>query len=358
MRPRSPPCVPTCMLVPQTMSSTSEVSSALRSAIAASTVAPSCCGWSSARAPFPTLPIPRGVRQASMIQASVTGTSRRSVVGMSVGASPHKHAPGSENSILFTDWSATPLGGWIVTQPFAGVRVLEVASWTFVPAAGAALADLGADVIKVEPPNGDPQRGLMNLLARGGRCRSQSVRRDSEPRQAQHHARSCEHCRTRSAARARRHIRRLLDELPPRRPPEAEDRSRRHPPGQPAHHLRTRLGLGRARTDGKHRRLRPRRGLGVILDGLQDDEAGIRADVSARRLLRSSRREHDCRGDRRRVVPPGTYRRGNRDRRVVVGRRHVGAQPRHHGRARRRLTAIAAPGRGPESDRQLVPDRR
>jgi crotonobetainyl-CoA:carnitine CoA-transferase CaiB-like acyl-CoA transferase len=54
-----------------------------------------------------------------------------------------------------------------VTKPFAGVRVVEVASWTFVPAAGAVLADMGADVIKVEPPAGDPQRGLMNLLARG-----------------------------------------------------------------------------------------------------------------------------------------------------------------------------------------------
>jgi formyl-CoA transferase len=52
-----------------------------------------------------------------------------------------------------------------VAKPFAGVRVLEVAAWTFVPAAGAALADLGADVIKVEPPTGDPQRGLLNLLA-------------------------------------------------------------------------------------------------------------------------------------------------------------------------------------------------
>jgi crotonobetainyl-CoA:carnitine CoA-transferase CaiB-like acyl-CoA transferase len=51
-----------------------------------------------------------------------------------------------------------------MTRPLGGVRVLEVAAWTFVPAAGAALADLGADVIKVEPPNGDPQRGLMNLL--------------------------------------------------------------------------------------------------------------------------------------------------------------------------------------------------
>jgi crotonobetainyl-CoA:carnitine CoA-transferase CaiB-like acyl-CoA transferase len=43
-----------------------------------------------------------------------------------------------------------------------GVRVLEVASWTFVPAAGAVLSDWGADVIKVEhPESGDPQRGLV-----------------------------------------------------------------------------------------------------------------------------------------------------------------------------------------------------
>ena len=56
-----------------------------------------------------------------------------------------------------------------MTRPLEGVRVLEVAAWTFVPAAGAALADLGADVIKVEPPNGDPQRGLMNLLGSADR---------------------------------------------------------------------------------------------------------------------------------------------------------------------------------------------
>jgi crotonobetainyl-CoA:carnitine CoA-transferase CaiB-like acyl-CoA transferase len=44
-----------------------------------------------------------------------------------------------------------------------GVRVLEVAAWTFVPAAGAVLADWGADVIKVEHPvGGDPQRGLIS----------------------------------------------------------------------------------------------------------------------------------------------------------------------------------------------------
>ncbi len=45
-----------------------------------------------------------------------------------------------------------------------GVRVLEVAQYTFVPAAGAVLADWGADVIKVEHPvTGDQQRGLLRV---------------------------------------------------------------------------------------------------------------------------------------------------------------------------------------------------
>ena len=43
----------------------------------------------------------------------------------------------------------------------AGVRVLELAQWIFVPSTAALLADLGADVIKVEHPElGDPARGL------------------------------------------------------------------------------------------------------------------------------------------------------------------------------------------------------
>ncbi|TVT26120.1 CoA transferase [Amycolatopsis acidiphila] len=46
-----------------------------------------------------------------------------------------------------------------------GVRILEVAQFTFVPAAGAVLADWGADVIKVEhAEHGDAQRGLVRLL--------------------------------------------------------------------------------------------------------------------------------------------------------------------------------------------------
>ncbi len=51
-----------------------------------------------------------------------------------------------------------------MTETMRGIRVLEVASWTFVPAAGAILADWGADVLKIEhPATGDPQRGLAAL---------------------------------------------------------------------------------------------------------------------------------------------------------------------------------------------------
>ena len=44
----------------------------------------------------------------------------------------------------------------------AGVRVVEVADWGFVPSAATVLGDWGAEVIKIEHPRfGDPIRGLI-----------------------------------------------------------------------------------------------------------------------------------------------------------------------------------------------------
>ncbi len=49
-----------------------------------------------------------------------------------------------------------------MTPVMDGVKVIEVAIYAFVPAAGAVLADWGADVVKVEhPSSGDPLRGLV-----------------------------------------------------------------------------------------------------------------------------------------------------------------------------------------------------
>jgi crotonobetainyl-CoA:carnitine CoA-transferase CaiB-like acyl-CoA transferase len=51
-----------------------------------------------------------------------------------------------------------------MAQVMKGIRVLEVAQFTFVPAAGAVLSDWGADIIKIEHPvRGDAQRSLTEL---------------------------------------------------------------------------------------------------------------------------------------------------------------------------------------------------
>jgi crotonobetainyl-CoA:carnitine CoA-transferase CaiB-like acyl-CoA transferase len=54
--------------------------------------------------------------------------------------------------------------------PLEGIRVIELASWMFIPSGGSVLVDWGAEVIKVEHPvTGDPQRGLITSgLVPGG----------------------------------------------------------------------------------------------------------------------------------------------------------------------------------------------
>jgi crotonobetainyl-CoA:carnitine CoA-transferase CaiB-like acyl-CoA transferase len=44
--------------------------------------------------------------------------------------------------------------------PLTGIRVVELGIWAAAPAAAGVLADWGAEVIKVEAPGGDPQRGF------------------------------------------------------------------------------------------------------------------------------------------------------------------------------------------------------
>jgi crotonobetainyl-CoA:carnitine CoA-transferase CaiB-like acyl-CoA transferase len=49
----------------------------------------------------------------------------------------------------------------------ADLRVVELGVWVAAPAASALLADWGADVIKVEPPTGDPMRNAFGSLGIG-----------------------------------------------------------------------------------------------------------------------------------------------------------------------------------------------
>jgi crotonobetainyl-CoA:carnitine CoA-transferase CaiB-like acyl-CoA transferase len=48
--------------------------------------------------------------------------------------------------------------------PLAGRRVIELGVWVAGPAAAGLMADWGADVIKVEPPSGDPQRHIFGAI--------------------------------------------------------------------------------------------------------------------------------------------------------------------------------------------------
>jgi CoA:oxalate CoA-transferase len=51
-----------------------------------------------------------------------------------------------------------------MSGPLAGVKVVEITMFQQGPVAGMRLGDLGADVIKVEPKEGDPARGFMRLI--------------------------------------------------------------------------------------------------------------------------------------------------------------------------------------------------
>src|SRR5579864_8262512 len=52
-----------------------------------------------------------------------------------------------------------------MTGPLEGIRVIEIGVWVAGPAAAGILADWGADVVKIEPPDGDPARTFQRMLA-------------------------------------------------------------------------------------------------------------------------------------------------------------------------------------------------
>lgn len=62
------------------------------------------------------------------------------------------------------------------TGPLAGVRVIELCNTFAGPACGRMLADFGAEVIKVEPPEGDPVR-QMGLFVQGVSLQAVSIQR-------------------------------------------------------------------------------------------------------------------------------------------------------------------------------------
>jgi crotonobetainyl-CoA:carnitine CoA-transferase CaiB-like acyl-CoA transferase len=58
--------------------------------------------------------------------------------------------------------------GYFGLSSLARLRVVELGVWVAAPSAAALLADWGADVIKVEPPTGDPMRNVFGSIGIAG----------------------------------------------------------------------------------------------------------------------------------------------------------------------------------------------
>jgi crotonobetainyl-CoA:carnitine CoA-transferase CaiB-like acyl-CoA transferase len=61
----------------------------------------------------------------------------------------------------------------VADAPLAGIRIIDFGAFVAGPMVSVSLGDLGADVVKVEPPGGDLLRGLYKFFAganRGKRC--------------------------------------------------------------------------------------------------------------------------------------------------------------------------------------------
>ena len=253
-----------------------------------------------------------------------------------------------------------------MTAVMQGVRILEVAEHTFVPAASALLADWGAEVIKVEHvERGDAMRGLASSGTRRPRAAG-STSCWSTPTGASRASASTSRPRTGldDPLQAGRHLRRLPHQQDAVGPHEAE-RRRRRASGPPTRTSSTCGGPARASgapTPTRARTTRWPTGTGPGWPWARSRPTRTTSPAAGPGVRRLHRRHDHRRRDHGRAVPPGAHRRGHDRRRVAPGHRHVvdgrgdGALP-----AARRALGAAAEGRQPQrqpAGRQLPDEGR
>ena len=172
--------------------------------------------------------------------------------------------------------------------PMEGVRVVELGVWVAGPAAGGVLADWGADVVKIEPPDRRP-RPHVPAHARRRHAEQPGVRA-RQPVEAQRRDRPPDRRRPRARARAPRRRRRVRHQHPAEcaRPHRARPR---HPARtQPAPRLRDHHRLRPRRPRRRSCRLRHRGVLGAVGHRTLAHAARRQPAVPTRRHGRSLRR--------------------------------------------------------------------
>ena len=164
-----------------------------------------------------------------------------------------------------------------MTAVMEGVRVLEVAEHTFVPAASALLSDWGAEVIKIEHvERGDAMRGLastgMALVPNDVHVLLEHSNRGKKSLGARPGLSG----RARSPGQARSHLRRVPHQQTPQCAAQAPDRRRGHPGLQPEHHLHARHRPGRTGARRRQGLLRLAGVLGPLRRGRRSPAPRIR----------------------------------------------------------------------------------
>ena len=223
--------------------------------------------------------------------------------------------------------------------PLAGLRVLDISSFIAAPAAAVVLGDWGADVIKVEGPDGDPNRRIMHnssnypkgavnypwhMDSRNKRSIVLDLKKPDAPRRARP---------------ADRHLGRADLQLPAAGARQAQARLRRREAGQSQADLCLAHRLRRDRPRPRPAGLRRHR----LLRALGPSRRPALRRRTARRAGAGAGRSRDGHGAR--LGDPDGTDAAHEDRRRLVGR-HVAARQRpvvvrrrRPGRAGRRLPA-------------------
>ncbi|WP_062213534.1 CoA transferase [Streptomyces sp. NBRC 109706] len=131
-------------------------------------------GWAPFQQRFATAvcPLPAALREAAARRPLAALTEAATATGVSLAALTAEPRPGHPPAPVRITPAPTPLPSKPVPPaagpaPLAGLRVVEATRRVQGPLAGHVLRLLGAEVVRIEPPGGDPMRGLPPLV---GEC--------------------------------------------------------------------------------------------------------------------------------------------------------------------------------------------